>query len=177
MFRWLNREIVRELGLSPDLVRDLTGIYVLSPSDFHADPVIRRIKTLWLRYNQPDRFKEAHQRAQTVFAAGVERLTFPTQLDYIIEWLFHTVHLLLVEEPEDTEKRGAKLSEQIKEQVRYRAYPELVRGAVGAQLVSRIVKKDPESWSLLEQCVGKEGLEETLALLEQMEVQDVGVGS
>jgi len=177
VFRWLNREIIRELGLSPDPLPALTAIYMLSPTDFRADPVIRRIKMLWLRYNQPDRFAEAHQRAQKVFATGMKRLTYPMQLDYIVEWLFHTAHLLLVEEPEDTEKRHTRLIEQIGKQVCYRAYPELVRGAIGAQLVSRIVEKDPELWSLLKRCLGREGLEGTLAMLEHMEVEDAGAGS
>jgi hypothetical protein len=178
VFRWLNREIVRELRISPDPLHDLTAIYVLSPTDFYfyADPVIRRIKTLWLRYEHPESFAEAQQRAQKIFAAGMERLTYPYQLDYIVEWLFHTVHLLLVVEPEDAEKRRTKLIEQIKEHVRYRAYLELVREDIGAQLVSRIVEKDPELWPLLERCIGREGLEEVLPMLEQMEVQNVGVG-
>jgi len=177
VFRSLNREIIRELSLSFDPLPDLTTIYVLSPADFRADPVIRRIKTLWLRYEHPEKFVEAQRRAQEIFAAGIERLTYPTQLDYIVEWLFHTAQLLLVEEPESIEERHMKLNERIQMHVRYRAYLELVRGDIRKQLVNRIVGEDLELRSLLERCIGIERLEKTLAMLEQMEVQNVGVGS
>ena len=175
VFRWLNREMVRELDLSvTDPLSNLTGIYVLSPDDFRADPVIRHTKASWLRYERPREYAEAHRQAQRLFAAGMERLVFPTQLDYTLEWLFHTAHLLIVEEPQDVEERLGKLIEQIELQARYRAYPAQVRGNVGAHLVRRITDEDQELWTVLETCAGEEGIEKVLRILEEREVLDVG---
>jgi hypothetical protein len=147
---------------------------VLSPDDFMADPVIRHTKASWLRYERPKEYTEAHKRAQQIFAAGMERLVCPTQLDYILEWLFHTAHLLLAKRPQDVEGRLGTLSERIEQQVRYRAYPERVRGKAGVQLVRRITDEDRELWNLLEECIGEGGIEQMLDMLEQKEVLDVG---
>ncbi|MDY7076323.1 MAG: SIR2 family protein [Chloroflexota bacterium] len=175
VFRWLNREMVRELDLSvTDPLSNLTGIYVLSPDDFRADRVIRHTKASWLRYERPREYAEAHRQAQRLFAAGMERLVFPTQLDYTLEWLFHTAHLLIVEEPQDVEERLGKLIEQIELQARYRAYPAQVRGNVGAHLVRRITDEDQELWTVLETCASEEGIEKVLRILEEREVLDVG---
>jgi hypothetical protein len=53
VFRWLNREIVRELDLPLDPFSALTAVYVLSPDNFSNDLVIRRTKMFRLRYEQP----------------------------------------------------------------------------------------------------------------------------
>jgi hypothetical protein len=174
VFRWLNREIVRELDLPvADPLSGLTAIYVLSPDDFRADPVICHTKASWLRYERPKEYMEAHKRAQQIFAAGMERLVCPTQLDYILEWLLHTAHLLIAEKPQDVEGRLGKLIKQIEQYVHYQAYPEQVRGDMGVQLVSRITDEDRELWNLLEECVGEEGIEKVLEMLEEKEVLDV----
>jgi len=178
VFRWLNREIVRGLDLSiEDPLSKLADIYVLSPRDFSDDPVIRRIKMLRLKYEQPKKFIEAHRKAQRLFATGVEQLVHPVQLDYILEWLFHTAHLLIAEKPKAKEEERCKaLVKQIEEQVKYRAYLGRIRGeSIGAQLVRRITK-DRELWNLLEKCIGKEGIERALKVLEKKEVLNVGRG-
>jgi hypothetical protein len=174
VFRWLNREMVRQLNLPSDPLLSLTAIYVLSPDNFSNDQIVRRTKMFRLRYERPTKFVEAHKQAQGIFASGMERLVYPVQLDYILEWLFHTAHLLIAEEPQDVEGRRGKLIKQIEQYVHYRAYPVQVRGNVGAQLVRRITDEDRELWTLLEKCVGEEGIEQMLEMLEQKEVLDVG---
>jgi len=173
VFRWLNREVVRDLALPFDPFSALTAIYVLSPDDYSNDQVIRRTKMFWLRHERPAEFMKAHQRAQEIFGLGVERLQYPLQLDYILEWLFHTAHLLIAEQPEDIAKRRARVFKQIRS-VRFRADQEQVRGRMGHQLAGRISEQDRELWSLLEECVGKEAVEEVLTTLERKEVLDVG---
>lgn len=178
VFRWLNREIVGELGLpTGDPLSKLAAIYVLSPQDFSNDPVIRRIKMLRLKYEQFEKFVEAHRKAQRLFATGVEQLVHPVQLDYILEWLFHTAHLLIAEKPKAKEEERCKaLVKQIEEQVKYRAYLGRIRGeSIGAQLVRRITE-DRELWNLLEKCIGQEGIERALEVLEKKEVLNVGRG-
>jgi hypothetical protein len=127
----------------------------------------------WLRYEWPTKFVEAHEKAQKTFILGVERLLYPLQVDYILEWLFHTAHLLIVQVPKSVRARRGRLVGHI-EPLHYRADREQVRGEIGSQLVRRIAEKDRELWNILEECVGEDGVEEVLAILERKEVFDVG---
>ena len=171
VFRWLRKEIVNKLALSigEDLLNALVEIHVLSP-DYRADLVIRRTKMLQLRYQQPGEYVEAHKLAQETFAAGMEKIVDDVQLDYILEWLFHTAHLLLAED-QDIETRRESLIKHVEEQVHYRAFWG-AQGEMGSQLVNRIIgvgekREDHELWNLLKECVGAGGAQEILDILTQ----------
>lgn len=175
VFRRLNRDLLK--ALEPpveDPLPDLQRAYIFSPEGFYNDPVIRRIKTARLRFEAPEKFIKAQERAQSLFAEGMKRLVHPQQLDYIIEWLFHSVQILLVKIPDEPKKRYDELAEMVEKEVHYRAYIEQVWGDVGAEIEKRIVEQDKELQTLLEKCVEQDGAAAILGTLSKKEVLDAG---
>ncbi|HEY88851.1 MAG TPA: hypothetical protein G4N98_03835 [Thermoflexia bacterium] len=172
VYRWVNREILKELQVPvEETIKVLTEEYILMP-DFTFDPVIQHIKMLQLRYESPDEYQRAHKAARDSFRNGIDELSFPAQREYIVEWLFHTAYLLLVECPDDLAERRERLLEQIQSLPPYRARRGISRGNPGAELEAQVMKDD-ELLRVLGMCVEENKVDRILDLLKEKEVKNV----
>ncbi|MCD4669857.1 MAG: hypothetical protein K8S14_05375, partial [Actinomycetia bacterium] len=165
VYRWVNREILTELQVPvEETIRVLIEEYILMPEGFTFDPVIQHIKMLQLRYEFPDKYKRAHETARDSFRTGIEELSFPAQREYIVEWLFHTAHLLLVEY--SLAERREMLFEQIQSLPPYRVRRGIFYGHPGEDLAVQVMK-DVVLRCLLETCVGEREMDKVLGSLRK----------
>lgn len=174
VFRFFNREIIKKVLPDPkdiDLLSVLRTAFVVS-SDDKTDPVIRKMKMLYLKYTDIDGYQQAHQTAQNFFVEGIKRTAFPIQLNYICELLYHTLHLLMFQHPPDYQERKHTIKQQI-DNIQYRVNMNQIRGGDISEIVRKEIMEDVELRDTLEQCVGENISEEMIEQLIKREVKDV----
>ena len=176
VFRFLNSEIIDSFSVEitepesedpVDPLLALTEIYVLSPLEFEADHVVRRTKMLYLQDRDPEAYERLLLRAQDLLFEGVLTLYDSLQREYLIEWLFVTLHLFLARHEEDEHDCYDFLATELGK-VTYHVDPQRTRGrgGIGAQIVADITK-DGELSRLFYRCLG-ERRSEILRLLEHL---------
>lgn len=172
VFRRLNREILGRLDLSvDDPLPGLLNLHLLSDECCSINSVIRHTKAQKLRYKDTDAYENTHQAAQAIFYDGMKKLADRVQREYMLEWLFHTARLLMVQTPDNIDHRCNEFLSRT-QPIKFRVRRDPLAGNINANFVDHITQ-DFELWNLLVACIGKDCLEAMKDIFRDKEIIDV----
>jgi hypothetical protein len=165
VFRKINREILNELQLAEiDVWTSLVSMDLLLEDGSSTNLVIRQMKSVSLRYEDPPGYLAAHRKAWRIFEEGARTLADEVQREYLREILFHVAHVMLVEECDPSRRLKEILA--VMKPLAFRLLRDLPSPRLGDKTVVKI-NQDAELCNLLEACVGSSGLREIQEMFMQ----------